>query len=467
MTRKATPAYRRAFGLAPTSVLAFAVVLVLCASAAALVVVYRAGERIILERERSEALAERDLLEEIFQEQGEKSLISSVARRTRFANEGERYGLFNARGAPLAGDIVVFSPAFLDADWKRVRLNRPAPATLHVNTTVLDDGSRLVVGRDLSNLRQFERSILYGFAAALSIVLIAGALAGLFLNAMILRRVDAIAETAERIAAGDLAARTTFADRRDPFGRVGASLNAMLDRIEALMVGMRTVTDSLAHDLRSPLTRMQGALALAMQPQTMEEDRFDALDAAQSEVGRTLATLSAMLDIARAESGLSREMMLPVDLRALLVDVTEVFAPMIEDAGQTLTVDLPADPVVIRAHEALLRQAVGNLLHNASIYAGSGARVRVSVEDDDGFVRLIVADTGPGVPPEQAGRVQERFVRLDPARSTGGSGLGLAIVAACAKLHEGVLKLEDNGPGLRAVLDLARFDAALSSTGLS
>jgi signal transduction histidine kinase len=212
---------------------------------------------------------------------------------------------------------------------------------------------------------------------------------------------------------------------------------------------------------------MQGALALAMQPQTMEEDRFDALDAAQSEVGRTLATLSAMLDIARAESGLSREMMLPVDLRALLVDVTEVFAPMIEDAGQTLTVDLPADPVVIRAHEALLRQAVGNLLHNASIYAGSGARVRVSVEDDDGFVRLIVADTGPGVPPEQAGRVQERFVRLDPARSTGGSGLGLAIVAACAKLHEGVLKLEDNGPGLRAVLDLARFDAALSSTGLS
>ena len=458
MRRQALPAYRRAFGLAPSSVLAFAVVLVLCASAAALVVVYRAGERIILERERSEALAERDLLEEIFQEQGLKSLISSVARRTRFANEGERYGLFNARGAPMAGDIVVFSSTFLDADWKRVRLSRPALATLHVNTTVLDDGSRLVVGRDLSNLRQFERSILYGFAAALSIVLIAGALAGLILNAMILRRVDAMAETAERIAAGDLSARTTYADRRDPFGRVGVSLNAMLERIEALMVGMRTVTDSLAHDLRSPLTRMQGALALAMQPQMEETTRFDALEAAQGEVGRTLATLSAMLDIARAESGLSREMMQPVDLTVLLADVAEVFAPMIEDAGQVLVMSLPPTPVLIRAHEALLRQAVGNLLHNASIYAGDGAEVVVSLKDEPLFVRVIVADTGPGVPADQAGRVQERFVRLDPARSTGGSGLGLAIVAACAKLHEGTLRLEDNAPGLCAVLDLRRFD---------
>ena len=166
--------------LGPSSVLSsfliFVALLVLCASAVALVVVYRAGERIILERERSEALAERDLLEEMFQEQGLKSLISSVARRTRFANEGERYGLFNARGAPMAGDMRQCSASGFRGCQLEARdaLSRPrAPATLHVNTTVLADGSRLVVGRDLSNLRQFERSILYGFAAALSIVLIA------------------------------------------------------------------------------------------------------------------------------------------------------------------------------------------------------------------------------------------------------------------------------------------------------
>jgi signal transduction histidine kinase len=183
---------------------------------------------------------------------------------------------------------------------------------------------------------------------------------------------------------------------------------------------------------------------------------LDAVETAHAEIDRTLATLSAMLDIARAESGLSKEMMQPVDLNLLLTDVAEVFAPMLEDAGQVLSVALPSLPVIIRAHQGLLRQAVGNLLHNASLYAGPRAKVTLSVEEDEAVVRIVVADDGPGVPAHQAGRVQERFVRLDPARGVGGSGLGLAIVAACAKLHGGALKLEDNRPGLRAALDLSR-----------
>ncbi len=452
-----TPRRRRSAGLAPSSFLLFAALLVLGSSAVALVVVYRTGERIIEERERAQALAERDLLEEVFQEQGLKSLIAGVARRSRYATEGERYGLFNARGAPLAGDMRQFAPGFKEAAWRQVRLTSPSPTTLHVNTTVLADGSRLVVGRDLSNVRQFEKSILYGFVAALTIVIVASLLAGLILNALILQRVDAIAATAERIAAGDLSARTLIADRRDPFGRVGASLNAMLERIEALMIGMRTVTDSLAHDLRSPLTRMKGALARAVQPQASEEERLDAIEAAHVEIERTLATLTAMLDIARAESGLSREMMQPVDVGALAEELADFFAPTLEDSGQSLTVTVPPMPVVTTAHEGLLRQAVGNLLHNASLYAGAGAHVEVRVDEDDQFVHVVVADTGEGVPEDQRGRVQERFVRLDPARSVGGSGLGLAIAAACAKLHGGVLRLEDNQPGLRAILQLSRF----------
>jgi len=447
--------------LAPSTFVILAVLLVLAGSAAALVVVYRTGERIITQRERAEALAERDLLAELDQEQGLASLVSSVARRSRFSAGGERYGLFSETDAPLAGDLAAYQPSFTDADWRVVRLSGDRPATLHVVTTVMPDGARLVVGRDLSNTRQFERAILEGFLSALAIVVVAGFIAGYILNARMLRRVDSIAQTAERIAAGDLSARTSISDIHDPFGRVGASLNAMLDRIEALMTGMRTVTDSLAHDLRTPLTRMKGALTRALSPDASEAQRLDAIEDAHGQVDHTLATLSAMLDIARAETGLSRDMMLPVDVAALVDEVTEFFAPIIEDAGQSLSEALSDGPVVALAHEALLRQAIGNLLHNAALYAGEGAQVIVKVEALGDRVEITVADTGGGVAADQLHRIPERFVRLDPARGSGGSGLGLAIATACAKLHGGALRLEDNAPGLKAVLELSRIDPGI------
>lgn len=443
---------------APTAFIAFAVALVAAASAASLWVVYRTGERIIAEREQAEAQAELALLQEVADEQGVKTLVSQVEGRSRFAASGERYGVFDGKGKTLAGDIVA-QPALLarGGEWRKVVLDGPEPETIHVATADLGGGLKLVVGRDQSSLHQFERSVFYGFFAALAIVAAAGLAAGLILNAQILRRVEAIAATAERIAGGDLSARTPLSDGRDPFGRIGASLNAMLERIEELMTGMRTVADSLAHDLRSPLTRMRSALARAQDAGDDEAARNTAIAAAQREAERTLATLTALLDIARAETGLSREMMRPVDLGGLASDVAEFFAPALEDAGQSLVVVAPEGTLLAEAHEPLLRQAIGNLLHNASQYAGPGAAVRLTVEAGEGDeVRIVVADTGHGVPRDQMGRVQERFVRLDPARGAGGSGLGLAIVAACAKLHGGALRLEDNGPGLRAVMEFKR-----------
>jgi signal transduction histidine kinase len=222
------------------------------------------------------------------------------------------------------------------------------------------------------------------------------------------------------------------------------------------MTGLRTVTDSLAHDLRSPLTRMEGALSTALEPGLAETARLDAIEQAHAEAGRALATFTALTDIARAEAGVSRESMTPVELTRLLADLAELFAPVFEDEGQTLKPPPPHPPVTIIAHEPLLRQALGNLLHNAARYAGPGAVVELGLEVAPDLVRLIVADNGPGVPADQRGWVKERFVRLDAARHAPGSGLGLAIAAACAKLHGGRLELEDNRPGLRAVLELSR-----------
>ena len=435
----------------------FAAALVLAASAVALVMVYGVGERIITQGERREALAERDLLEEVAVEQGMDSAAQAVARRVRFSTGGERYALFDGAGRPLAGDIPRFDRTLRGADWRLVRMVRldgGEGPRLHVASVSLPEGGWIVVGRDLSGLRRFERAILYGFAAALAIVAAAGFAAGLVLNGLILQRVEAIAATAERIAAGDLSARTALSDRHDPFGRVGASLNAMLERIEELMTGLRTVTDSVAHDLRSPLTRMEGALARALHPGASEPERLDAIEAAHGEAGHALATLSALLDIARAETGLSRDMMAPVDVGALVAEMAEVFAPIIEDADQALELEVQGERLVVLGYEALLRQAVGNLLHNASVHAGAGAVVVAGAHACGPGACIVVADTGVGVPADQRGRVQQRFVRLDPARSSGGSGLGLAIVAACAKLHGGVLRLEDNAPGLRAELEI-------------
>ncbi len=318
----------------------------------------------------------------------------------------------------------------------------------------LAGGARLVIYEDLGERIAFRRAIVFASGVSLLVALAAVTAASLWLNGLLLLRARGIADAADRIAAGDLSARAPEGQGRDVFDRLAQSLNAMLGRIEELMTGLRTVTDSLAHDLRSPLTRMKGALARALEPGISDTARLDAVEQAHAEADQALAAFTALIDIARAESGVSREAMTQVDLAALLADIAELFEPVFEDEGQVLKLSPPQAPVMALAHEPLLRQALGNLLHNALRHAGAGATVTLSLEASGGLARLIVADTGPGVPEDQRGRVQERFVRLDEARGAPGSGLGLAIAAACAKLHQGRLVLEDNRPGLRAILEL-------------
>jgi signal transduction histidine kinase len=297
-----------------------------------------------------------------------------------------------------------------------------------------------------------------GAALLVSLAIVAGA--GFWMGSLLARRARGVAEAADRIAGGDLSARAPVDDTGDVFDDLAIAINAMLTRIEELMTGMRTVTDSLSHDLRSPLTRVRGALSRALDEDLSTDARLSLIVEAQDQCEQVLATFGALLDIARAESGLSRDLMAPLDAKMMVLDLGELFGPVIEDAEQTLDVSVPDQPVTFDGHELILRQALGNLLHNASRYAGPGARVILALEAEAETLRLVVADNGPGVPASQRGRVQERFVRLDETRATPGSGLGLAIAAACAKLHGGRLVLEDNHPGLRVVLDLPRAGAA-------
>ena len=447
---------RRPLRLRPLAFTAFAMITILGAVAVAFYLVNLSAEKVFLDRERNAALAERHILVEAFGLEGIPGLVERMERRSRLAAPEAHYALFDRRGRRVGGDLLTPPVPLLEGGWTKVH-SRTAAGPIELNATAarLPDGSLLVIGRDAVGQRDFEAETAGGLLIALAIVVTASLGVGLLLNALVIRRADSVAGVAERIADGDLGARAEVSERGDSFDRIGASLNRMLDRTDELLTGMRTVTDSLAHDLRTPLTRMRGAIEGALDPATSHADCREALDLVSLELDRVLSVFSALIDIARAESGLSREMMQSFRVDELVLDVAGLFAPVLEDAGQQLEIR-PMPPLVIKGHEQLLRQAVGNLLFNAARHAGSGATVTLEVFNVGGAAEIILADNGPGIPEEHRGRVKDRFVRLDEARGGSGSGLGLSIAAAAAKLHGGELRLEDNYPGLRAVLTLAR-----------
>jgi signal transduction histidine kinase len=251
--------------------------------------------------------------------------------------------------------------------------------------------------------------------------------------------------------AGDLGQRISLKGSRDEFDVLAGNLNAMLDQIERLLSGMREVTDNIAHDLRTPLSRMRSRIEVAL---LANPDRAEArmlLEQTLCDADAMIQSFNALLSIARAEAGSERAAFEPIDLSEVCRDLAELYGPLAEEKGLTFTSACPPG-LVLQGNRHLLAQALANLLDNAIKYTPAGGRVMLSGQP--GPV-IIVADTGPGIPEGERGRVLERFVRLGGDRSTPGNGLGLSLVSAVAKLHGATLRLEDNHPGLRVSLALS------------
>jgi len=278
-----------------------------------------------------------------------------------------------------------------------------------------------------------------------------------------LARVEAVNRTSARIIRGDLAQRVPLTGSGDEFDQLAGNLNAMLDQIERLMLGMRQVTDNIAHDLRTPLARLRARLEVTLLERPDINRYGEALRETIAEADHLLGTFNALLSIAEAESGARRENMAAVDLAAIARSVAELYEPVADDKGLALTVE--AEPgIAVQGDRHLLSQAVANLLDNALKYTPEGS-VNVALQRVGNLVRLEVADTGPGVPADRRETVFDRFVRLEGSRSTPGNGLGLSLVRAVAKLHGGEVWLEDNAPGLKAIVTLPAADSpALPST---
>ena len=407
---------------------------------------------------------EVDLLKRIDERQGVRGTVFTVARLASRPGPGIYYVGDNS-GLQVAGNVSSFPANVLQEDGIFSFDYERDPAFegdrtegyAVVRSLQLGSGLRLIVGRDVVERRGFTAIVFQGFLLAVAGILAFALLAGFVTARRVLKRIDTINATSAKIMSGNLSERIPVTKHNDEFDVMATSLNAMLDRIEGLMLGLKEVTDNVAHDLKTPLTRLRNRAEAALRDGTGGAVQREALETTLSESDRLIRTFNALLMIARAEAGAPSGAFADVDVSAVAADVAELYEPAAEEAGMTLETKI-APGVHLRANRELIGQALVNLIENALKYyepaEGKTGQIGVGVREDGGRVLIEVGDNGPGIPLEDRARVVERFVRLEKSRTEPGSGLGLSLVAAVARLHKGEFRIADNAPGVLAVIDL-------------
>ncbi len=431
--------------------------------------------RLITEQITTTINTEISGLSEQYSQGGIRRLVIVVDLRSRRPGSS-LYLVTTATGEGLAGNVgslepgVLDHPGWLETNYRRLEAPEGNEHRALVQIVQLSGGFRLLVGRDLE-----ERERLFGIIAnagqwSLALVVVLGLAGGFFVSRRVLSRIDAMTATAQTIMAGDLAGRLPVAGTGDELDRLADHLNAMLERIEALMRGLKEVSDNIAHDLKTPLTRLRNRCEQALRGNANVAEYRAALESTIAESDDLIRTFDALLMIARAESGHSRDNMAEFDAAEIARDVGELYEPLAEQKGLELKVEA-STAAAVRGNRELVSQALANLVDNAIKYArpngtakdamnGAPAEIVVKADNEGDRIMLTVADHGPGIPEADRGRVVERFVRLEQSRSEPGSGLGLSLASAVARLHGGELKLEDNQPGLRSIIALPRAGPA-------
>ena len=423
--------------------------------------------RLITEQITATVNGEVSGLSEQYGQGGLRRLVTVVDVRSRRPGSS-LYLVTTPSGEGLAGNVgslepgVLDRPGWLETNYHRLESPEGADHRALIRVVQLPGGFHLLVGRDLDERERLFGIIVNAGQWSLALVIVLGLLGGFFVSRRVLSRIDAMTGTAQTIMAGDLSGRLPVAGTGDELDRLADNVNAMLDRIEALMRGLKEVSDNISHDLKTPLTRLRNRCEQALRSATGEASYRAALESTIAESDDLIRTFDALLMIARAESGQARDNMTEFDASEIARDVGELYEPVADEKGIALKIDAPA-AAPVRGNRELVSQALANLIDNAIKYAGTNGKVNgvpaeivVKAGNDGERITLSVADRGPGIPDADRGRVVERFVRLEQSRSEPGSGLGLSLASAVARLHGGELKLEDNHPGLRTTLALPR-----------
>ena len=402
----------------------------------------------------AEISAEADLLQDTFSRKGVAEIKTILARRSTNRPGGSTiYMLATHRLEWVAGNLhdwpsgenegtgVVEFPLGESQERARAR------------AVDLSDGLRLLVGRNLGQVAKLRDLIVQAMFGAFGLTLILGVLGGLFVGRRVSSRLDDINQNSAAILAGDFSRRMPVGPDGDEFDDLSENLNRMLDRIEGLMAGMRSVSDEISHDLRSPISRLKSRIEVALLTEEGAASYRAVLQETVVEADRILAIFNALLAITLAESGAERERFQDVDLDDMAADVADTYEPLATETGLRLE-HLSTGQALVRGEPHLLAQALANLLDNAIKYVPTGGHIRIRLIRTEDVQTLIVEDDGPGMAEDFRERAFERFSRADGSRTEAGSGLGLSLVRAVAHLHGGEVSLEDAEPGLRVSLSL-------------
>nr|WP_244314022.1 HAMP domain-containing sensor histidine kinase [Roseibium denhamense] len=408
--------------------------------------------------------AELKGLSDIYVRGGVRAVVETIDRRSRHP-DASLYLLTDFAGNALVGNIARLPTMVLeeaDGGLRRVRYTRMGPDVedierqAMVRTFELRGGYRLLVGRDLGDQLRFSNLLGNALRVWLIGVVVMGVMTWVFVSRRVMKRIDEMSATSRTIMNGDLSGRLTVRGNDDEFDRLAVNLNAMLGRIELLMQSMRDVTDNIAHDLKTPLTRLQTRVETALREAKGEDGYREALESVLDDGDHLLRIFNALLRIARIESMAPGADMEPSDLKALVLEIADLYEPLLEDEGGHFEIDV-SDGLKTVCNKDLISQALVNLIENALKYGhpeNGSLIVSLSAKSDGGRIVLSVSDNGPGIPEAEQDRVKDRFVRLDDSRTEPGTGLGLSLVKAVARLHGGELRFKNEAPGLTASIDL-------------
>jgi signal transduction histidine kinase len=429
--------------------------------------------RLITEQITTTVSGETSEITDIYNRRGLRGLFFTIESRA-LRPGANLYLVTTPTGQAIAGNVGSLAPGVMgthgwsETAYRRLDEQDTAYHRALVNVTQLSGGFRLLIGRDLEERRRLFGIVAQAAQWSILVVVVLGIGGGIFIARRVLQRIDAMTGTAQRIMAGDLSGRLPVGRSGDELDRLASNLNAMLERIEALMMGLKEVSDNIAHDLKTPLTRLRNRAEDALAKSGCEADYRAALERTIEESDGLIRTFNALLMIARAESGQARGNMDDFDAAAVAEGIHELYEPLAEDGGMTLRLKTASAP--LHGNRELISQALANLVENAIKYGGpsepqpgeqkgsvvslDAKQIVIEARCEGDQVLLSVTDRGPGIPEGERKHAMERFVRLDTSRSQPGSGLGLSLASAVATLHGGELRLSDAHPGLVATLSI-------------